>query len=117
MLFAGGWIGSGTQYASWIHMDDVVNAILFPIDHESITGPYNVASPAPVTMKEFSAVLGKALNRPSWIPVPDFALKILYGEIAETLTAGQRVVPQKLLECGFSFSFPDLGTALTDILR
>ena len=115
-LFVGGWVGSGRQFASWIHMDDVIKAILFPIDHDGLTGPYNVTSPNPVPMKEFCSVFGQILKRPSWLPVPNLALRTLYGEATDTITSGQRVIPQKLLDNGFPFTYPDLRSALSDIL-
>ncbi len=116
-LFGGGWIGSGKQYIPWVHMDDVVRGMLYPIENETVSGPYNLTSPNPVTMKEFCRILGNVLHRPSWVPVPDFALKILYGEGAKVIIAGQKAVPQKLLNAGYQFSFSDLETALRDILR
>lgn len=116
-LFGGGWIGSGKQYIPWVHMDDVVRGMLYPIENETVSGPYNLMSPNPVTMKDFCRILGNVLHRPSWVPVPDFALKILYGEGAKVIIAGQKAVPQKLLNAGYQFSFSDLETALKDILR
>jgi len=114
--FVGGPIGSGKQWFPWIHVADEVAAILWCIDRESITGPVNLVSPGIVTMKEFAAALGRALHRPSLLPVPAAALRIALGEVAEVLATGQRAVPRKLLDSGFQFRFSELDTALRDLL-
>ena len=115
-LFAGGPIGSGKQFLPWVHMDDVVRGLLFPIENEQFHGIYNLVSPNPVRMNEFSKTFGSVLHRPSWMPVPDLALKILYGEGADAILSGQKVLAKKLLSSGFTFSFPDLDSALRNIL-
>ncbi|MDD8017517.1 MAG: TIGR01777 family oxidoreductase [Bacteroidota bacterium] len=115
-MFVGGWIGSGKQYMSWIHADDVVRGILFAIENTQVAGAFNLVSPQPVQSKEFSRIFGKILHRPSWIPVPTILLKIFFGEVSEVITTGQKVVPQKLLRFGFQFSFPTLESALRQIL-
>ena len=115
--FVGGPVGSGEQFVPWIHMDDVVRGILFPLVNETLQGVYNLVSPHPVTMKEFSRVLGTVLHRPSWLPVPEFALTILYGEGANAILSGQNALPQKLLNAGYQFTFSDLTAALQNILR
>jgi uncharacterized protein len=114
-LFSGGWIGSGNQFFPWIHMTDVIRSIVFPIDHEEFSGPYNVTAPVPLRMKEFCTVLGKVLRRPSWIPVPNIALKILFGEGGNAILSGQYAVPEKLLSSGFHFTYNDVSDALQDI--
>lgn len=115
-IFVGGWIGSGQQYISWIHIDDVVKGIVFAIENTNVRGAYNLVSPHPVQLKEFCSAFGKILHRPSWIPVPTVLLKFFFGEVTEVITTGQKVVPQKLMDIGFQFSFPDLDSALVQIL-
>lgn len=115
--FVGGSLGSGKQYLSWIHIRDVVDLILFALQQEEITGPLNLTAPHPVTNLEFSTELGKALGRPSFCRVPALAMKLLAGEMAEELLLqGQRVIPRKALEAGYSFHFPVLENALVDLL-
>jgi hypothetical protein len=116
-LCAGGRIGSGRQYLPWVHMDDVVRGMLFPIEKQNFHGVYNLVSPHPVTMNEFVRTFGKVLHRPSWLPVPDFALSVLYGEGAKVILSGQRALPKRLIEAGFLFSFSDAESALRSILR
>jgi uncharacterized protein len=116
-LFVGGPLGSKENWMSWVHIDDVINAYLFVIKNPGITGPVNVTSPNPVTMGEFSSTLGKIMNRPSFFRVPKTAIKIMVGEFGEYIAYSQRVVPQKLKSCGFQFRFPDLKTALNDLVK
>ena len=116
-LFAGGPLGSGKQGFPWIHRDDAVGAVLFALDHERLTGPFNVTGPGAVNNKEFSAALGRALNRPSWLPAPAFALKIALGEMAEMLLTGQIATPNKLLDAGYRFKYRTADEALTAIFR
>jgi uncharacterized protein (TIGR01777 family) len=112
--FVGGPIGSGRQWFPWIHLDDEVSAILFAVDRD-IAGPFNLAAPGIVTMKEFAAALGRALHRPSWAPVPAPVLRVVVGELAEALLTGQRAIPARLQEVGFRFRFPALEGALGDL--
>jgi uncharacterized protein (TIGR01777 family) len=115
-LFAGGPIGSGKQWLSWIHVSDVVRALVFALDREKLHGPVNLVAPAPVTMNDFAKALGKALGRPSLFRVPAFALKAALGDgVAEILLTGQRVRPGRLLEEGFAFEFPAVGEALKNL--
>ncbi|MDP4084778.1 MAG: TIGR01777 family oxidoreductase [Bacillota bacterium] len=114
-LFAGGTVGSGRQWLSWIHIDDVIEGILFIIDHEQIKGPVNFTVPNPVTMKEFGGVLGSVLHRPHWLPVPGFALKLLLGEMSMIVLEGQKVLPKKLIKTGFQFKYSHLELALKNI--
>ncbi|WP_370221450.1 TIGR01777 family oxidoreductase [Cytobacillus sp.] len=116
-LFAGGTVGTGSQWVSWIHLDDAVNGILFCIDQGQLQGPLNFTSPYPVTMKEFGQILGKVLNRPHWMPAPGFALKITLGEMSTLVLEGQKVLPEKLQSLGFDFLYPDLKAALDDIYQ
>jgi len=114
--FVGGRIGSGLQWLSWIHIEDLVRAITHLMDHPELSGPFNLTAPKPVQNRELSRSLGRALGRPSWIPVPGFMVKLLMGEFGSVILKGQRVLPGKLLENGFSFCFPDLEGALLDLL-
>lgn len=111
-MFAGGHLGSGIQWFPWVHRDDVAGAVLFAIKNEKAAGPVNVTAPEPVTMKEFCKTLGKIIRRPSWAPVPAFALKILLGEMSDMLLTGQRAIPKKLQEAGYTFKYPKLEKAL-----
>lgn len=114
----GGRIGSGEQFMSWIALEDLVRIILFALENEELSGAVNAVAPNPVTNREFTEKLGKVLNRPTFIPVPAFGIKILFGEMGETLLLeGARVVPEKLLKAGFEFKFPELETALRHILE
>lgn len=114
----GGPMGSGQQWMSWVHMDDLVNAIVYALETPSINGPINGTAPNPVTNKAFSKALGAALNRPALIPMPAFVLKLMMGEMAEELLlSGQRVVPAKLTQSGFEFKYPQLDDALRDIIQ
>lgn len=116
-LFVGGPLGGGKQWFPWIHLQDEIGAIVFALENKNISGPVNLAAPDPVTMREFCSALGKAMQRPSWAPVPGIALKILLGEMAgPLLLGGQKVVPTKLLGTGYKFLFPKLEEALRNIL-
>ncbi len=114
-FYVGGPLGSGKQWFPWVHKMDVVGAILFALDHETLSGPVNVTAPGVVTMNEFCAALGRAMRRPSWAPVPAFALKLLLGEMADMLTGGQRAIPKRLTESGFKFRYPQADQALSKI--
>jgi uncharacterized protein (TIGR01777 family) len=117
-FLVGGPIGSGHQVMSWIHRRDWVAMVVWLLEHPSATGAYNGTAPLPATNAEFSKALGAALGRPSWLPVPGFALKALVGEMAgPALLAGQRVVPRRALEAGFLFQYPDITTAMADAVR
>ncbi|PLR66610.1 TIGR01777 family oxidoreductase [Bacillus sp. UMB0893] len=116
-IFAGGTVGSGTQWMSWIHINDVVKLIHFLISQKSIEGPVNATSPNPVQMKDFGKTVASVLHRPHWIPAPSFALKIVLGEMSILVLEGQRAVPKVALENHFEFSHPVLEEALADILQ
>ena len=114
-LFAGGPIGTGGQFMSWIHRADWV-ALATWLLSQAEGGPFNATAPEPVTNADFSRALGAVLHRPSWLPAPAFAMKTLLGEMADALLlGGQRVIPQRALELGFAFQFPTLDLALADI--
>jgi uncharacterized protein len=111
-LGIGGRIGSGKQWVSWIHIDDLVALIAFGLLNAALEGPVNVVAPHPVTNAEFTREVARALHRPAIFPVPGFALKLLFGEMASMLLGGQRVIPQAALAAGFQFRYPELGSAL-----
>jgi uncharacterized protein (TIGR01777 family) len=116
-FFAGGPIGSGKQWFSWIHRDDVVGIIKYALENGSVSGPVNATAPNPVTNKEFSDALGRALNRPSSITVPAFAVKLALGELGSVILAGQRVIPERILEAGYEFKYPVIDEALKAIFK
>lgn len=115
-LFAGGPIGTGRQWFSWIHRDDLVNLIVEAITRKDIEGVLNATAPQPVRMTEFCQALGETLNRPSWLAVPGFALETLLGEGATVVLEGQQVLPKRTTSCGFKYQYPDAKQALTEIL-
>jgi uncharacterized protein (TIGR01777 family) len=115
-LGAGGKIGDGRQWTSWIHLEDTVGLIEFALS-SSLQGPVNATSPNPVTNEEFTRELAAALHRPAIFPVPKFALHLLYGDMAQIVYASQRVIPEAALRAGYAFRFPNLKDALLDILR
>jgi uncharacterized protein (TIGR01777 family) len=110
-LGIGGPVAGGRQYVPWVHLDDVVGAMVFVLG-EQCRGPVNVTAPEPVTNKEFSRTLGRVLRRPAIAPVPALAVKALYGEMATIVTTGQRAVPGRLMELGYEFRRPDPEGAL-----
>jgi hypothetical protein len=116
-LFVGGRLGSGDQWHSWLHLEDEVRAIRFLIDRDDASGPFNLSSPNPLPNAEFAKVLGRVLNRPAWIPVPGFAMRLAFGEVADVLLTGQRGIPQRLLDMDFEFRFADPEAALRDLLE
>jgi len=115
-LGLGGPIGSGKHWFSWIHIDDEIGIILLALDNPQAVGPMNATAQHPVTNKEFSTALGRALHRPTILPVPPFMLKLRFGEVADILTTGQRVIPAKALALGYQFKFPDIDGALSNLL-
>ena len=117
-LYAGGPISSGRQFMSWIHRDDWIEMVMWALDTRAVAGALNATAPNPVTNAEFSRELGRALNRPSWLPVPALALRLLVGEIAPVaLVGGQRVMPKRALAHGFTFRYPELAAALAAVLQ
>jgi uncharacterized protein len=114
----GGKVGDGDQYMSWIALDDLISAILFIIDTDAIQGPVNMVSPNPVTNAEFTKSLGKALSRPAILPAPAFALRLVFGEMADALLlSGARVDPSKLKASNYAFKYPQLDAALKHLLK
>ncbi|MBI4843550.1 MAG: TIGR01777 family protein [Nitrospirae bacterium] len=114
-FFAGGPIGSGRQWLSWIHRDDLTGIIRFALENDFISGPVNGTAPNPVRNREFSTALGKAMKRPSFLAVPAFIVKLTLGELGSVLLTGQRVLPEKALKAGYKFRYPDLDDALKAI--
>ena len=111
-LGVGGPVAGGDQYLPWIHVDDVVGIYLAALDGDAWKGAINASAPTPVTNKAFSKALGRALHRPALAPVPALAIRTLYGEMAEIVTKGQRVIPRRAQEHGYTFAHPDLDEAL-----
>jgi hypothetical protein len=117
-LGAGGTLGDGRQWFSWVVLDDVVKAMLWLVDHAEMEGGVNVTAPEPVTNAQFTDTLGRVLHRPTLTRAPQFALRLVYGEVAdEMLFVSQRVVPRRLLEAGFTFDYPTLESALRHVLH
>ncbi|KAF5190768.1 Epimerase family protein sdr39u1-like protein, partial [Thalictrum thalictroides] len=116
MMFAGGPLGTGKQWFSWIHLDDIVNLIYEALSNPSYKGVINGTAPNPVRLAEMCEHLGKVLGRPSWLPVPDFALKAVLGEGACVVLEGQRVLPVRAKELGFQFKYPYIKDALKAIV-
>lgn len=116
-LGLGGPIGSGKQSMSWVHVDDVVGIIIHAIENEKIRGPINVTSPNIVSNKAFTKTLGKILHRPTFLPLPKAGLYVLVGEAAAIISSGQRVHPQVALQSGYIFKYPELESALENIIK
>ncbi|MEG4623805.1 TIGR01777 family oxidoreductase [Microcoleus sp. w1-18aA5] len=115
-LFAGGPIGTGKQWFSWIHREDVVDLILYALQNSQVEGVLNATAPNPVRMNELCQTLGEVLKRPSWLPVPGFALEMLLGDGAKLVLEGQKVLPKQTLASGFQYQYPTLRLALEEIL-
>lgn len=116
-LGLGGPIAGGRQYMSWVHIEDEVGIILWALDTSTVSGPINATAPSPVTNREFAKALGRALNRPAALPLPGFALDLVFGsEFAQTIKGGQRVMPSRAIELGYRYRYPDLDGALQDLL-
>jgi uncharacterized protein len=116
-LYGGGPIGNGKQWFSWIAREDLVNLILYALTQPSMSGTYNATAPHPVHMAELCQILGEVLQRPSWLPVPDIALKLLLGEGAQVVLEGQHVLPKNTQASGFQFQYPELKPALESFLK
>ncbi|KAJ3672451.1 hypothetical protein LUZ60_007172 [Juncus effusus] len=116
MMFAGGPLGSGQQWFSWIHLDDLVSLIYESLTNPSYKGVINGTAPNPVRMSEICSHLGQVTGRPSWLPVPEFALKAVLGEGASVVLEGQRVIPTRAKELGFSYKYPYVKEALRAII-
>ena len=115
-LFAGGPIGTGRQWFSWIHREDLVNLIMQALTQPSMEGIFNATAPNPVRMAEFCNTLGEVMNRPSWLPVPAFAIEALLGDGAIVVLEGQQVLPKRTQTTEFSYQYPELKSALEEVL-
>jgi uncharacterized protein (TIGR01777 family) len=115
-LGVGGPVAGGQQYIPWIHVDDVVGALLRAMDDPALHGPVNLTAPAPATNRDLSLALGRALHRPAFWPIPGAAVKLLFGDMATIVLTGQRAVPAQLEAAGYPFVFPDLDGALTQVV-
>lgn len=115
-LFAGGPLGSGKQWFSWIHMRDQIAALRFFIDHPETSGVYNVSAPVPIQNRELARTIGSVMKRPAFFPVPAFMIRLLFGEMAVTVLGGQRVIPDRLEKAGFHFMFPKIEQAVQDLV-
>jgi hypothetical protein len=113
--FLGGPVGGGSQFLSWIHRDDLAALYIFALENPEVKGPLNGTAPNPVTMRDFAKALGHALHRPSFLPVPAPAVRLLLGEMSTVVLDGQRVVPRKAEALGFRFHFPQIEPALRDV--
>lgn len=116
-LGLGGPIGSGRQWMSWIHRDDLLALFEWLLSRSDLDGAFNATAPTPVTNREFAQTLGRVLHRPAVLPLPAFALRAAFGEMSRLLLTGQRVLPARAVAAGFTFRFPDLESALRDALR
>ena len=116
-MFAGGPIGSGKQWFSWIHRDDLVSLICQAVEQEDMSGVYNATAPNPVRMGKLCETLGEVMNRPSWLPVPDFVLEVLLGDGASVVLEGQQVLPKQTQASGFDYQYPELKPALAEIVE
>ncbi|MGO4371285.1 TIGR01777 family oxidoreductase [Paenibacillus sp. MCAF20] len=114
-LYGGGRIGSGKQWLSWIHIDDIVRLMLFCLDNDSISGAVNASAPEPLRNDEFGRAIGKAMGRPHWFPVPSFLLKTVLGEMSLLVLEGQRAIPRKSMKLGFTFQYPTAESCLNAI--
>jgi uncharacterized protein (TIGR01777 family) len=115
--YVGGPLGSGKQWFSWIHIEDLTRAFLFLLEHPEISGPVNFTAPNPVRNKELAQWLGRIMGRPAFLPAPGFMLRLVLGEFGSILLEGQRVLPQKLVQAGFQFSYPEIDRALRQVIR
>ena len=115
--YVGGPLGSGKQWFSWIHIEDLTRAFLFLLEHPEISGPVNFTAPNPVRNKELAQWLGRILGRPAFLPAPGFMLRLVLGEFGSILLEGQRVLPQKLVQAGFQFRYPEIDRALRQAIR
>lgn len=115
--FAGGPIGSGKQWFPWIHLEDLISAVMFIIENKDIKGPVNFCAPNPVRNRDFAKALGRILGRPSFMRAPSFMIRTLMGEMGTIVMSSQRVVPDRLLKNGFEFQYPDVEKALNNLIK
>lgn len=118
LMGAGGQIGHGRQWMSWIHRQDLVRLIVYVLEHDTLHGPINAVTPNPVTNAEFTRLFASQLRRPAWLPMPAFVVKLMFGRMGEELLlGGQRVVPEQIVRSGFEFTYPELEPALKQSLQ
>ena len=115
-LGLGGKLGSGNQWLSWVHVDDVIGMINWALADPNVTGPVNVTAPNPVRNAEFTRTLAQAVNRPAFLPAPKFAMRLFFGEFANSLFFSQRITPKVALEQGYEFKYPNLAEAIADVV-
>lgn len=115
-LFVGGRMGSGKQWLSWIHIEDLIRLIEFCIINEKLKGPMNATAPLPVTNDEFGRAIASVMERPHFFPVPSLILRVMLGEMSQMVLNGQKVLPNKAVESGYTFTFPNIDLALRDLL-
>ena len=116
-MFVGGPLGNGRQWFPWIHLRDLLSAIEFLLNTPSLSGPFNFSAPNPVRNRQLAATMGKVLARPSFLPAPRSLLRLALGEVGKVLVESQRAVPENLLDSGFTFRFPEIETALSDLVK
>ena len=116
-LMLGGPLGNGKQWVSWMHIQDLCRAVSFLLENDDSDGIFNFCAPQALQNRDFTRALGKALNRPAVIPAPAFMIRLIFGELAETLLTGQKASSEKLLNMEFSFNFPNIEQSLTDLLE
>ncbi|MEE9910627.1 MAG: TIGR01777 family oxidoreductase [Deltaproteobacteria bacterium] len=114
--YLGGPLGSGRQWFSWVHMKDLAEAFIFLLKHTDIAGAVNLCSPRPVRNRELGSAIGRVLHRPSFLPAPGFMIQLILGEFGSVLLKGQRVIPRRLLDAGFSFRYPDIEEAIKNVI-
>lgn len=115
-LFAGGPLGSGQQYQPWIHMDDMVAIVQYLMENNQASGAFNISAPAPVTNAELAKAIGRVMKRPSFLPAPAIAFKLGFGEVAEIVLEGNKMIPKRLMDMGFKWAHPHVGEAVADLL-
>ena len=115
-LFVGGPLGDGNQWFPWLHLDDLMAAIVFVLEHQEVSGPLNFCAPHPVRNRELAQALGEVLSRPSFMPAPAFMIRLVMGEFGDVFLGSQRTVPDMLLNHGFSFQYPDIRGAIEAIV-
>jgi len=116
-FYAGGPVGSGRQWFSWIHRHDLIRAMAFVLEHPDIRGPVNFCSPEPTRNGDFAKILGRALGKPAFLKTPGLMLRLVLGEFGSTLLQSQRVIPQALMNAGFEFQFPNASAAISNLVR
>jgi len=116
-FFVGGPLGSGRQWFSWVHLHDLMEGFVFLLNHPELSGPFNLTSPNPVRNRDMAKALGKVMKRPSWFPAPGFMIRLILGEFGSVILKGQRVVPKRLLDAGFSFTYPDIESTFRDLVQ